>query len=130
MGRPINRKWFGTAVPGDVNPRITITGAKFADGVVATGAVIVKQTGAKTYVVSRLDGRPAESLHMVDGNSGTAGLLPGQCYIKVRPFGGVPVTCEKIQQYRVSVHGIDGTIRSYGWSTTAATKDGQADLFF
>lgn len=130
MGRPINRKWFGAEDAAVDQKKITATGAVFSDGYTETDAIIIKQTGTRTYIVSRADGKAPEQLTMVNGNGGIGSIKPGHCSIKVRPFGGPEVTCEKIQQYRVSVFEADGSIKSYSWGTQLATKMGQADLFF
>ena len=121
MGRPIQKKWFGSG-PG----KIVVSGIKWQDGTTSAGH-IVKQTGDRAYIVS--NGAKTEPVFMVNAMSAGA-LLPGQCYIVAEPFGGSPRPCEKIAQYRLSVYEADGTINDYTWSTIPATRLGQADLIY
>lgn len=126
MGRPINRKWFGKAVVA--GNQIVVDGVKFADGTTATDAYIVKQTGSNAYVVQDTAmAHVPEIVFMVNATSVVA-LLPGQCFITATPFGGVPLACSKISQYRVNVYEADGSVGNYSWSTQPANAAGQADL--
>ena len=80
-----------------------------------------------------------EIVFMVNAASLSA-LLPGQCYILATPFGGSPLPCAKIAQFRVDIYNvakttpvevgapIDIAITSYSWSTIPANTYGQADL--
>ena len=125
MGRPINKKWFGTAIGAEL--KIIVQRAMLADGTTLTDAVIVKQTGTRTYVVQdQAKTRTPEAVTLVNG---PAQLAPGKCYIKMVPFGGTVLNCEKIQQYRVKAYETDGSIKAYTWSKDPATQPGQADLF-
>lgn len=123
MGRPIQKKWFGPAVLG--GNQIVVDVVRWADGSVSSNAYIVKQTGDRAYIVS--DGTKSEPVFMVKAYI-SAELKPGECYITATPFGGSPLPCEKIAQYKLSVYELDGTINDYTWSTIPATKKGQADL--
>lgn len=138
MGRPIQKKWFGT--PDTDGLQIVVTGAKFSDGVTATDAYILSQTGSAAYMVQDVAKTHApEILFMVNANSVDA-LLPKQCYINVTPFGGTALPAETIAQYRVSVYNIPNSVPTetgapavssvsdYKWSTIPATKAGEADL--
>lgn len=120
MGKPIKKTWFGTG-----SGKIVVNGVKFADGTTATNAHIVKQTGSSAYVVS--NGTKAEIVFLANASSVT-NLQPGQCYILATPFGGSARPCQKISQFRLSVHEADGTVDSYSWSSIPATAKGQADL--
>lgn len=136
MGRPIQKKWFGTPVTAG-SGHIKVNGVKFADGTTATSAYIVKQTGSNAYVVS--NGSKAEIVFMVNAAS-LGALMPGQCFILATPFGGSALPCAKIAQFRVDIFNvaktvaaevgapIDTAITSYSWSTVPATAAGQADL--
>lgn len=124
MGRPIQKKWFGTPVTAGSN-HIKVNGVKWADGTTATGASIVKQTGSTAYVVT--NGLKTEIAFMVNATA-VGSLLPGQCFILATPFGGSARPCEKITQFRLSLYEADGTIGNYSWSTIPADAAGQADL--
>ena len=138
MGKSIQKKWFGPATLA--GNQIVVNGVKFADGTTATNAYIVKQTGSSAYVVqdSAMAHAP-EIVFMVNAASLSA-LLPGQCYILATPFGGSPLPCAKIAQFRVDIYNvakttpvevgapIDIAITSYSWSTIPANTYGQADL--
>lgn len=126
MGRPIQGKWFG--LPSLSGAQITVNGVKFADGTTATTAYIVKQTGSTAYLVQdTAQTHAAERVFMVNATS-LAGLAPGQCFITATPFGGTPLPCAKISQFRVSLYDVDGTIDNYSWSTQPASAYGQANL--
>jgi len=135
MGRPIKEKWFGpSATAGN---QIRVNGVRWADNTTATNAYIVKQTGSAAYVVS--DGTKSEIVFMVNANA-VGALLPGQCFITATPFGGAPLPCAKIAQFRVDIFNVANTvpqetgapiniaITSYSWSTQPAVALGQADL--
>ncbi len=138
MGRPIQKKWFGLAtLPGN---QIVVNGVKFADGTTASNAYIVKQTGSNAYVVQdTAKAHAPEIVFMVNANALSA-LLPGQCYILAKPFGGSSLPCAKIAQFRVDIYNVANTvptevgapittdISSYTWSTIPASAPGQADL--
>jgi hypothetical protein len=134
MGRPIQKKWFG---PGG---EIIVTGAMFSDGVTATNAYILSQTGSAAYMVQdAAKTHKPEILFMVNAAS-TAALLPGQCFINATPFGGTALPAETIAQYRISLYNVPNTVpmvtgapavqsvSNYKWSTIPATKAGEADL--
>ncbi len=135
MGRPIQKKWFGPATTA--GSQIVVNGVRWADNTTATSAYIVKQTGSAAYIVS--NGSKSEIVFMVNANSVSA-LLPGQCFILAKPFGGSPLPCSKIAQFRVDIFDVANTvaretgdpaveaISSYTWSTIPATARGQADL--
>ncbi len=125
MGRPIQKKWFGLATLA--GNQIVVNGVKFADGTTATSAYIVKQVGSDSYIVQDSSlSHAAEIVFMVNATS-TGALLPSQCFILATPFGGSPVPCAKINQFRVDLY--EGTtINSYSWSDIPAFAVGQADL--
>lgn len=123
MGRPIQKKWFGpVATPGS---QIVVSGVKWADGTTATSDYIVKQTGSTAYVVS--NGTKSEIAFMVNATD-VSQLNPGECFILATPYGGSPLPCEKITQFRLSTYEADGSIGNYSWSTIPASAPGQADL--
>ena len=126
MGRPIRKVWFGKPVgPGTNN--ITVNGVKFADGTTATNAYIVKQTGSAAYIVQDVAMTHAPEIVFMVNASSLGALLPGQCFILATPFGGSPLPCAKIAQFRVDIFE-GGTRKSYTWSTIPANTFGQADL--
>jgi len=123
MARPLNKKWFGVAT----NPgyQIVVNGIKWVDGTTSTNGYIVKQKGFNSYIVS--NGVKQELCVLANAIS-TAALTNGQCYITAIPFGGSALPCYKIQQNRLSVFNIDGSIVSYSWGPTDATSADQATL--
>jgi hypothetical protein len=136
MGRPIQKKWFGPAItPGN---QIVVNGVRWADNTTATLAYIVKQTGSSAYIVSNGTTK-AEIVFMVNAN-GLGALLPGQCYITATPFGGTPLPCKTIAQYRVSLFTVPNSVPrttgdpavdaadDYRWSLIPAAAPGQCDL--
>ena len=126
MGRPIQKKWFGLPV-GSGTGHITVSGVKFADGTTATNAYILKQTGSNAYLVQdAAQTHAAEIVFMVNAIS-TSALGAGECFILATPFGGSPVPCSKIAQFRLDVYE-NSTVNSYSWSTIPAVAGGQADL--
>jgi hypothetical protein len=124
MGRPIQKKWFGTSATA--GPQIIVNGVKWKDGTTATSAYIVKQTGSNAYIVSN-GSTKTERVFMVNAAS-TGALAAGQCFILATPFGGSALPCKKIAQFRVDLFAADGTVDSYSWSTQPARAAGQADL--
>jgi len=138
MGKAIQKKWFGPATTPGL--QIVVSGVKFADGTTATNDFIIKQTGSTAYIVqdSGLTHDP-EIVFMVNA-ADVSTLLPGQCFIMATPFGGSPLPCEKISQFRLSLYDTVNTVpreagnpavesvSSYSWSTVPATEIGQADL--
>lgn len=139
MGKPIQKKWFGLPL-GAGSGHITVTGIRFADNTTTTSGYIVKQTGSNAYLVQDAAlSHAAEIVFMVNAN-GLAALLPGQCYINATPFGGSPLPCAKINQYRVDIYDVANTVAqevgspavsgvtSFSWSTIPAVTVGQADL--
>lgn len=138
MGRPIRKQWFGKAsLPGS---QIIVNGVRFADNTTATNAFIVKQTGSSAYIVQdTAQAHAPEIVFMVNAASVSA-LLPGQCFITAKPFGGSALPCAKIAQFRVDIYNVANTVpretgapvpesvSSYSWSTIPAVALGQADL--
>jgi len=135
MGRPIQKKWFGPL--GTTGNQIRVNGVRWADNTTSTNAYIVKQTGFNAYIVS--NGTKSEIVFMVNA-AALATLLPSQCFITATPFGGSPLPCYKIAQYRVDLYNTVNTVprvtgapvpdptTSYSWSTQPAVALGQADL--
>jgi hypothetical protein len=83
----------------------------------------------------------AEIVFMVNA-SAAAALAPSQCYILTQPFGGSPLPCAKITQFRLSAYltpnattpipnpvpVLWNTVGDYSWSTIPAAANGEADL--
>jgi hypothetical protein len=126
MGKPIKKSWFGEPV-GPGSNHIRVNGVKFADGVSYSDAFIVKQTGSSAYIVQDSAQIHAPEIVFMVNASSISALNTGECFILATPFGGSPVPCSKIAQYRVDVFE-NGTVVSYTWSTRPAVALGQADL--
>lgn len=139
MGKPIQKKWFGSPV-GAGSEHITVNGVKFADGTTATNAYIVKQTGSSAYIVQDAALAHAPEIVFMVNAAALGTLLPGQCFILATPFGGSALPCSKIAQYRVDIFDVANTTpretgapvpdhtTSYSWSTFPADTIGEADL--
>lgn len=139
MGRPIQKKWFGSPV-GAGTEHITVNGVKFADGTTATSAYIVKQTGSEAYIVQDVAKTHAPEIVFMVNAAAVGTLLPGQCFILATPFGDSARPCAKIAQFRVDIYDVINTvprevgapavsgITSFSWSTFPAAAYGQADL--
>ena len=129
MARPIQKRWFGPATLA--GNQIVVSGAKFRDGSTVVDPYIVSQTGSSAYMI--------QSCFMVNANA-VGALLPSQCYITATPFGGAPLPCKTIAQYRVSLFLVPNAVprttgdpavqaaQSYRWSLIPAVAAGQADL--
>jgi hypothetical protein len=141
MGRPIQKRWFGPTTLG--GNQIVVSGAKFRDGSTVVSPYIVSQTGSAAYMIQSAPGGiptgPSEICFMVNADS-VGALLPSQCYITATPFGGTPLPCETIAQYRVSLYLVPNSvptqtgapatspIGSYRWSLIPPVAPGQAAL--
>lgn len=141
MGRPIQRRWFGP--PTLAGNQIVVSGAKFRDGSTVVDPYIVSQTGSSAYMIQSAPGGvptgPSEICFMVNADS-VGALLPNQCYITATPFGGTPLPCKTIAQYRVSLFTTPNTVprttgdpavqgaTSYRWSLIPPVARGQAAL--
>jgi hypothetical protein len=157
MGRPINKKWFGSAPVTPGNPPyppdrppgvIQVNGVRFADGTVFSAAYgfaaayIVKQTGSSAYVVQDIGMTHAAEIVFMVNASAPAALAPSQCYILAQPFGGSPLPCSKITQFRLSAYKTPNastpvpnpvpvpanSVSNYSWSIVPAVANGEADL--
>ncbi len=122
MGKPIQKKWFGSPI------QISVNGVKFSDGATFTEAYIIKQTGSAAYMVQDNNMTHAPEKVFLANASDVNFLSPGQCFILATPFNGSPFPCAKITQFRVDLYEANGAMGSYSWSTIPAINIGQADL--
>lgn len=123
MGRPIQKKWFGLG-----ESKIRLVGVCFADGTTASNAVILRQTGTRSYLVSDDTGTRAGEIVTLADVTSVEQLKPGQGFIAVNASGQLlPVT--KIQQYRLAVEMPNGQVGSFAWVSEPGTAGpGQVDL--
>lgn len=141
MARPIQKRWFGPTTLG--GNQIVVSGAKFRDGSTVASPYIVSQTGSSAYMIQSAPGGvptgPSEICFMVNAN-GLGALQASQCYITATPFGGAPLPCKTIAQYRVSLFLVPNSVprivgdpavqaaQSYRWSLIPPVAAGQAAL--
>jgi len=135
MGRPIQKRWFGPSA--GAGNQIVVNGVRWADNTTSLNAYIVSQTGSSAYVVS--NGVKSEICFMVNANA-VGALLPSQCFITATPFGGAPLPCKTIAQYRVSLFLVPNSVprttgdpavqaaQGYRWSLIPPVAPGQAAL--
>jgi len=121
MGRPIQKKWFGT--PDSAGYQLKIT-AKLPGEAVAEG-FITEQTGTRKYKVNvgGVIGTVRLVNKLTDGD-----LVDGEAFVSAIPFGGSAQAVSKITQYRISVFDAGGAFSTYEWSKDDATAVGQATL--
>ena len=138
MGRPIQKRWFGLASLG--GNQIVVNGVKFADGTTAVNAYIVSQTGSSAYIVQDTAMAHAPEIVFMVNADGLGALQPSQCYITATPFGGTPLPCKTIAQYRASLFTVPNSVprrvgdpavvaaTDYRWSLIPAVAPGQCNL--
>lgn len=138
MARPIQKRWFGLSA--GAGNQIVVNGVRFRDGTTATNAYIVSQTGSSAYMIQDTAMTHAPEICFMVNANGLGALQPGQCYITATPFGGTPLPCKTIAQYRVSLFLVPNSVprttgdpavqaaQSYRWSLIPPVAPGQAAL--
>jgi hypothetical protein len=110
MGRPLNKKYFGT--PTDSGNEIKVT---FFNGAAGVDGWIVKQTGSKRFKCT--DGTVTRECVLVDKVSGD--LVAGDMSITVKDDAGNVARAVKITAHRMTKS--DGNTSA--WSFSDATDD-------
>jgi flagellar capping protein FliD len=117
MGRPLSKRFFSN--PTNTGKQITLTKAFIPGAASSTNnAWIVAQKGVNKYIVT--DGTHTGLVRLTDGSAATA----GEAYIDVAVFGGGTEHAKQINAHTVKTHA--GHV--YRWSTSAASKAGEADI--
>jgi hypothetical protein len=113
MGRPINKRYFGTGAGNQIKVRFKTGGTEY-DG------YIVKQTGSKRFKVS--DGTRTITGYLV--NKSTGGLANGDIIINVLTDAGTYVQATKLYN-RVAITEDNVKIK---WNFTASESDGAVQV--
>jgi len=111
MGRPINKRYFGTPTAGGNEIKV-----QFNAGNGSTPGYIVKQTGSKRFKVSNAGGTDTGTCYLVDAAS--AALTSGQMSITVDD-NGTARQVVKIAGRKVTLD--NGSIVSWDFTGTGDT---------
>jgi hypothetical protein len=137
-GVPIQGEYM--ARPIQKSNQIVVNGVRFRDGTTAVNAYIVNQTGSSAYTIQDTAMAHAPEICFMVNADGLGALQPSQCYITATPFGGVPLPCKTIAQYRVSLFTVPNSVPrrvgdpavvaadDYRWSLIPPVARGQAAL--
>ena len=107
MGRPLNKKYFGTGVGENFRINAKVAGAAAGEG------EIVRQRGSKRFEVKV--GTKVGVCHLVDKD--IADLVDGEMTMSARNTGGTVKRVAKISGHKVTL--ADGTV--VAWDFKAAT---------
>lgn len=114
MGRPLNKRYFGTGSGDQIKVRAKVGTNPEGDG------FIVKQRGSKKFKVNV--GGNIGDCFLVDKNNGSLG--PNEMTITVQTDDGSNVRAVKISAHRVST--APGT--SYAWTFDGSFNDGKVEM--
>lgn len=113
MGRPLNKKYFGSGAGNQIKVRAKIGANAEGDG------VIVSQRGSKKFKITVGDN--TGDCFLVDKANGT--LAANEMTITVQTDAGVKVRATKISAHRVSSGGA-----SYSWTFDGSITDGKVEI--
>lgn len=114
MGRPLNKRYFGTTVSNNLR-------VQFNNGTSSVAGAIVKQKGSKRFVCVDATGAQATcKLTSIDN----ANLAVGQMSITVTNDAGSDLFVRKISAHRITAS--DGV--SYPWNFSSSTSDGAVQV--
>lgn len=114
MGRPINKRYFGTSAD-DAEIKV-----QFNDGTGSVDGYIVKQLGSRRFRCT--DGAKTADCRLVDKAAGS--LLEGEMSISVRDDTGTVKQVTKISGRKVTVD----TGESIKWNFSDSTTDGAVEM--
>ena len=115
MGRPINKRYFGT--PSDGGNEIKV---QFYDGSASVNGWIIKQLGSKKFRVT--DGATIKDCFLVDKASGA--LAAGEMTITVKDDGGTARQVTKISGRKATID----TGASLAWVFDDSNSDGYVEM--
>jgi hypothetical protein len=115
MGRPINKKYFGTPTAGGNEIKV-----QFYDGAASKNGWIIKQIGSKKFRVT--DGATTKDCTLVDKAS--AALAAGEMTITVKDDTGTARQVTKISGRKATID----TGASLGWVFGDANNDGYVEM--
>jgi len=115
MGRPLNKRYFGTPTAGGNEIKV-----QFHNGTASVNGWIVKQLGSKKFRCT--DGTATEDCVLVDKAS--AAVAAGEMTITVKDDGGTARQVTKIAGRKVTLD----TGASIAWNMSDSTSDGAVEM--
>jgi len=115
MGRPLNKRYFGTPTAGGDEIKV-----QFYNGTASVNGWIVKQLGSKKFRCT--DGTETKDCILVDKAS--AAVAAGEMTITVLDDAGNPKQVTKIAGRKVTLD----TGESIAWNFSAAADDGAVQM--
>ena len=115
MGRPLNKRYFGTPTAGGNEIKV-----QFHNGTASVNGWIVKQLGSKKFRCT--DGTATEDCVLVDKAS--AAVAAGEMTITVLDDAGNPKQVTKIAGRKVTLD----TGESIAWNFSDSTTDGAVEI--
>ena len=115
MGRPLNKRYFGTPTAGGNEIKV-----QFHNGTASANGWIVKQLGSKKFRCT--DGTNTEDCVLVDKAS--AAIAAGEMTITVKDDGGTARQVTKIAGRKVTLD----TGASIAWNMSDSTTDGAVEM--
>jgi hypothetical protein len=115
MGRPLNKRYFGTPTDGGNEIKV-----QFYDGSASVNGWIVKQLGSKKFRVT--DGTTTKDCFLVDKAS--AALGADEMTITVKDDGGTARQVTKIAGRKVTLD----TGATIAWNMSDSTSDGAVEM--
>ena len=116
MGRPLNKKFFGTPTAGGSEIKV-----QFHNGTASVNGWIVKQLGSKKFRCT--DGTAVKDCFLVDKSaadgSTPAAVTAGEMTITVSDYDGALKQVTKISGKKVTID----TGETVAWNMTAAIED-------
>ena len=121
MGRPLNKRYFGTPTAGGSEIKV-----QFHNGTASVNGWIVKQLGSKKFRCS--DGTVERDCFLVDKSAADgdtpAAVTAGEMTITVSDNDGVLKQVTKISGRKVTID----TGETVAWNMTAATAAGAVEM--
>jgi hypothetical protein len=115
MGRPLNKRYFGTPTAGGNEIKV-----QFHNGTASVNGWIVKQLGSKKFRCTY--GTETEDCVLVDKAS--AAVAAGEMTITVKDDGGTARQVTKIAGRKVTLD----TGASIAWNMSDSTSDGAVEM--
>ena len=121
MGRPINKKFFGTPTAGGSEIKV-----QFHNGTGSVNGWIIKQLGSKKFRCT--DGTVIKDCFLVDKSAADgdtpAAVTAGEMTITVKDDAGALKQVTKIAGRKVTID----TGETIAWNFSAATDDGAVEM--
>ena len=121
MGRPLNKRFFGTPTAGGSEIKV-----QFHNGTASVNGWIVKQLGSKKFRCT--DGTAVKDCFLVDKSaadgSTPAAVTAGEMTITVKDDAGALKQVTKIAGRKVTID----TGETIAWNFSAATDDGAVEM--